>query len=92
MKHTPGPWIIEPRVHAEMFASVMGSDGHLIVNLGDGGNGIERQTANAALIAMAPEMAEFLSRMRCNYKAPEVANEVCGHCIVCRAKKIEGVI
>jgi 7-cyano-7-deazaguanine synthase in queuosine biosynthesis len=41
---------------------------------------------NAAIIALAPEMAEFLSRMRCCYKAPEVADEMCGHCIVCKAK------
>lgn len=56
MNHTPGPWKICPRIHNEMFASVFGADGQLIVNLGDGGNGIERQTANAHLIAAAPEM------------------------------------
>lgn len=60
MQHTPGPWKIGPRIHAEMFASIFGADGQLIVNLGDGGNGIERQTANARLIAAAPELLEAL--------------------------------
>lgn len=39
-----------------MFASVFGEDGQLIVNLGDGGNGIGRQTANAHLISAAPDL------------------------------------
>lgn len=62
---TPGPWGVGPRLHHEMFASVFGADGQLIVNLGDGGNGIARQTANGKLIAAAPTLAEkvwFLER------------------------------
>jgi len=58
--HTPGPWEIKPRVHAEMFAAIMGADGHLVVNLGDGGNGIEQQTANGHLIAAAPDLLAAL--------------------------------
>lgn len=54
---TPGPWRTGPRLHYNMFASVFGADGHLIVNLGDGGNGIARQTANGNLIAAAPTLA-----------------------------------
>lgn len=64
MNHTPGPWEIKPRIHAEMFAAIMGADGHLVVNLGDGGNGIERQTANAQLIAAAPELLGALKVAR----------------------------
>lgn len=55
---SPGPWKTGPRLHYDMFASVFGADGHLIVNLGDGGNGIGRQTANGKLIAAAPTLAE----------------------------------
>jgi len=43
---------------------------------------------DARLIAMAPEMAWYLAQMKCCYKAPEVADETCGHCIVCRAKAV----
>lgn len=60
MSYTPGPWVVGRRLHEEMFASIMGADGHLIVNLGDGGNGIERQTANGYLIAAAPDLLEAL--------------------------------
>lgn len=56
MNHSPGPWKMGPRIHHEMFASIFGADGQLIVNLGDGGNGIERQTANAELIVKAPDL------------------------------------
>lgn len=51
-KATQGPWGVGPRLPEDMFASVHGADGHLIVNLGDGGNGIEKQTANAFLICI----------------------------------------
>lgn len=60
---TPGPWRIGPRLHYEMFASIFGSDGHLIVNLGDGGNGIARQTANANLIVAAPTLAQKVHQL-----------------------------
>jgi hypothetical protein len=55
-EYTPGPWTTGPRLHADMFLSIMGADGQLIVNMGDGGNGIARQTANGRLISAAPEM------------------------------------
>ncbi len=45
-----GPWLKMGRLHYDMFNSIFGSDGHLIVNFGDGGNGIDKQTANADLI------------------------------------------
>lgn len=51
-KATQGPWWVGPRLHFDMFASVHGADGQLIVNLGDGGNGIEKQTANGFLICV----------------------------------------
>lgn len=59
-KATPGPWTIVPRLHAEMFCAVMGADGQLVVNLGDGGNGIEAQNANAHLISAAPDLLTAL--------------------------------
>lgn len=63
MGHTPGPWTIVPRIHADMFAAIMGADGHLVVNLGDGGNGIAQQGANAHLIVKAPELLEALKHL-----------------------------
>lgn len=61
---TPGPWMIGPRLHHGMFSSIFGSDGHLIVNLGDGGNGIARQTANANLIVAAPALAQKVHQLQ----------------------------
>lgn len=46
------------------------------------------QHPDAQLIALAPEMARLVSEMRCLYKAPEVANEMCGHCTVCKVKQL----
>ena len=88
-EHTPGPWdvsvidgrpVVGPKGEAKFFtvAHISGGDG-------------KNREANARLIALAPAMAMYLSRMRCCYKAPEVADEMCGHCIVCQAKKIEGI-
>lgn len=68
--YTPGPWTVGPRLHEEMFLSVMGADGHLIVNMGDGGNGIARQTANGRLISAAPEMYETLKEIELWMKNP----------------------
>jgi hypothetical protein len=80
MKHTPGPWDVDKTAIIGVGPWVIGRDGYVI--------GTTRLEADARLIAMAPEMAEYLSRMKCCYKAPEVAHEICGHCIVCRAKGI----
>ena len=81
-KHTPGPW--EVIITGKDCADVRGVKGQEIAQ--------RIYEPNAHLIALAPEMAEYLARMKCCYKAPEVAGEVCGHCIVCRAKLVEGVL
>lgn len=95
VKHTPGPWVFSDALGAQNLGIYPSyPDGHQLRGT-ICGNGIALMTAdangraNARLIAMAPEMAAFLSRMKCCYKAPEVADETCGYCIVCRAKKIE---
>lgn len=77
-KHTPGPW--EVIITGRDCADVRGSRGQEIA--------FRVYEPNAHLIALAPEMAGYLSRMRCVYKAPEVSDEACGHCIVCRAKTV----
>lgn len=41
-----------------MLPAIKGADDQLVVNLGDGGNGIERQWANAWLIQAAPELLD----------------------------------
>lgn len=64
MPYTPGPWKIVPRLHAEMHAAVIGAEGRLVVNLGDGGNGLAEQCANAHLIVTAPELLDALKYAR----------------------------
>ena len=53
MEATKRPWTVEGPKHEHYHASIMGADGHLIVNIGDGGNGRDVQLANADLIVRA---------------------------------------
>jgi hypothetical protein len=60
MNHSEGPWELRARVHADMFFAVFDQEGRLVVNLGDGGLGIVKQTGNGYMIAASPEMYEYI--------------------------------
>jgi hypothetical protein len=57
-KHTPGPWkIVEQRFPV---CIIEGEDGTCVVGNVSGQPGLDGQTANARLIAAAPELLEAL--------------------------------
>ena len=49
-EHTPTPWESRSPLHEGYAAAIIGHNGQLVVNLGDGGNGRGVQLANAAII------------------------------------------
>lgn len=77
--HTPGPWVMVGPMHEGYQAAVVGADEHLIVNMGDGGNGVMRQLTNGALIAAAPMLLAALKKIQ--YEEGRVCSEyeTCEH-------------
>ena len=71
--HTPGPWRTDPEVDDQ---SVIGPDGFMladcaIFSLQDGAPSSERCTANARLIAAAPDLlAELVAHHDCEWMVP----------------------
>jgi hypothetical protein len=76
---SPGTWVYNPfPLHENAIGCVVNHhDDHfdLVVNLGDGGNGINTQIANGKLIAAAPTMYTFLSFLREQFERPEFVFE-----------------
>ena len=88
MNHTPGPWQIRERLHTNMLWSIFGADDSLVVNLGDGGNGGEIQTANTKLIAEAPEYKrtlEAIAKMDHFHESKLGRGDCHGPCPICAA-------
>ena len=63
-KHTPGPWQVDGNVVFNPCAPYTGSSGKMIASVAGWGNANwEIQTANAQLIATAPELLEALKHI-----------------------------
>lgn len=63
-KHTPAPWKFD-----DLEMKIKGTEGNVIANVSpkmDYSRGMETQTANAKLIAAAPEMLEAIISLNYN--------------------------
>lgn len=62
MKHTPGPWRVEPETIHDFPRSlkIYGSNGLFVADCGVGSGATSRGEADARLIAAAPRMLEII--------------------------------
>jgi len=74
MKHTPGPWRHDYYGRYDDF--IRDGEGNVIAHIGANRSNVEENTANARLIAAAPQMYEALRAMIAHRQHDYLDNEI----------------